>query len=315
MTSTPHDALTAPTVATSTVPRGALPALARLEAGRLARHPAFVGGTAFGIVSTAMALSEEPDQVTGNALGLPVVALTVGLGAMLAAYRITRSFDRADELVEAAPTSTTARTAALCVITLIPCLVASWWLVFYYGFTPAALDAPDWMYGVFSHSEIATVIVGNSVVAAAGATLLGIAAGRWWRFRGASAVLVILVAVWTLTVMSAFSGDEASPPAWHRWVRLFAPLSGFTTVSENTDSVLSLTGSPWWYFVWLLTLCALAGLAALLWRSEGQTRRRLVRAGGVLVAVSLVTYVLAASGGLSEPVRSYPDGPAVVTTK
>jgi hypothetical protein len=315
MTSTPHDAMTAPAMRHRTVHRGAFPALARIETARLARHPAFVGGTLFGLVSTALAISEEGDQVTGNALGLPVVALTVGLGAMLAAYRLTRSFDRADELVEAAPTSRTTRTAALCLMTLLPCLVASAWLVFYYGFTPASLDAPEWMYGVFSHSEIATVIVGNSVVAAAGATLLGVAAGRWWRFRGASVVLLILVALWTLMVMSVFSGEDTAPPAWHRWVRLFAPLSGFTTVSENTDSVVSLTGSPWWYFAWLLTLCALAGLAALLWRSEGETRRRLVRVGGALIAVSLVTYVLAASGGLSQPLRTYPDDPVVVTTR
>ena len=315
MTSTPQDALA---VTTMFAPRGGyrspFSALARLESVRLAKHPALLVGTALGIVFTAMALNEQADQVSGDALGLPVVALTVGLGGMLSAFYLTRSFHRADELVEAAPTSGTTRTAALCLTAVVPALIASVWLVLYYGFTPAAMAAPEWMYGMFSHADVAAVVVGNSVVAAVGGTVLGVAAGRWWGFRGASAVLVLAVVVWTIGVLGTFSSDDGARPGWNRWVRLFAPVGYFTSATQNNVSVMSLTGSPSWYLAWLLTLCALAVVAALLWRSEGETRRRVMRVGAVTLALSVVTYGLAASGGLSQEVRTFPDGHSVVLT-
>ena len=316
MTSTPQDALA---VTTAFAPRGGyrspFAALARIEAWRLARHPMFLVGTALGVVFTVMALNEQADQVTGDSLSLPVVALTVGVASMITAYHLTRSFHGAGELLEASPTSVTTRTAALCLAAAIPALVASVWLILYYGFTPPSLDAPEWMYGAFSHAEVAAVLVENSVAAAIGGTLLGIAAGRWWRFRGASAVLVLAVVVWTIGVLGVFSTTEGAPPAWFRWVRLFTPVGYFTSATQNDVSVTSLTGSPWWYLAWVLTLCGLAALAGLLWRSEGQTRRRLVRIGAVAVALSVVTYGLAAATGLDQPVRSYPDSHSVVVTR
>ena len=234
---------------------------------------------------------------------------------MLAAFHLTRSFHRADELVEAAPTPKTTRTAALCLTAIVPALLASLWLVLYYGFTPSTMDAPEWMYGVFSHGDIAAVLVGQSVVAAVGGTLLGIAAGRWWGFRGASAVLVLAVVVWTIGLLGAFSSGDTAPAAWTRWLRLFAPVGYFTSATSDGSSVMSLTGSPGWYLAWLLTLCALAAVAALLWRAEGKTRRRVVRAGAVALALSVLTYGLAVSGGQSQPVRTFPDGHSVVVTK
>jgi hypothetical protein len=171
------------------------------------------------------------------------------------------------------------------------------------------------MYGVFSHADIAAVLVSQSVVAAVGGTLLGIAAGRWWGFRGASAVLVLAVVVWTIGLLGAFSSGDTAPAAWTRWLRLFAPVGYFTSATADGTSVLSLTGSPKWYVVWLVTLCALAAVAALLWRSEGATRRWVIRAGAATLALSVLTYGLAVSGGQSQPVRTFPSGHSVVVTK
>ena len=55
-------------------------------------------------------------------------------------------------------------------------------------------------------------------------------------------------------------------------------------------------------------------MAALLWRSEGPTRRRLIWIGAAALAVSALTYGLAAGGGLSQVVQTYPDGHSVVLT-
>lgn len=310
--SAPQDDLT---VTTTLVPGGghrtSFGVLARLETARLARHPLFVAGTMFGIFATFMTLNEA-DQVAADSLSLPVVALTVGLPAMIVGYLLTRSFHGASELTEAAPTPLTARTGALCFMVVVPALVASGWLVLYYAFTPPSLRVPAWVYGMFSHADIASVLVGNSVMAAAGGTLLGVAAGRWWQFRGAAVVLLVGVTVWTIGVLGLFSSGEGGVAPWQRWVRLFTPVGYFTSAAPSDISVSSLTGSPSWYLVWLVTLCALAAVAALLWRAEGPTRRRLIRLGAIVLVLSAVAYGLAASGGLSQVVRTYPDGHSVV---
>ncbi|GAA1980148.1 hypothetical protein GCM10009817_21040 [Terrabacter lapilli] len=292
--------------------RPVLGALALLEAVRLARHPVLLAATGIGVLLTVQVLTDNSTQVSTDALGLPLVATSVGLGSMLAAFYLTRSFHRADEIVEASPTSTTARTGALCLTAVVPALVASVWFVLYYGARPAKVDAPEWMYGMFSHADIAAVLVGHSVISAVGATLLGVAAGRWWSFRGASAVLLLAVDAWTVGVLGFFSSGDDAPPEWFRWVRLLVPFGYFSSTTADNSSVVSLTGSPRWYAVWLLTLCALAVVAALLWRSEGATRRRVVRVGAVMLALSVLAYGLAVGGGLSHVVRTFPDGHSVV---
>ena len=316
MTSTPVHALPVTTASPARGGRrGLFGTLARLEALRLARHPVLISATVIGLIATTTALIRSAGPATDEAFVLPDVASTVGIAAMLSAYYLTRSFSRADELLEASPTSSTNRTAALCVTAVVPALIASLWLVIHYGVRPAALAVPEWMYGTFSHADIAAVLVGNSVVAAVGGTLLGVAAGRWWGFRGAFAVLVLAMVVWTMGVLGAFSSSDTAPAAWTRWFRLFVPFGIFTSAAPDNTSVMSLTGSPRWYAAWLVTLCALAAVAALLRRSEGRTRRRVVRAGAVTLALSVLTYGLAVSGGLSQPVRTFPDGHSVVVTK
>ena len=116
-------------------------------------------------------------------------------------------------------------------------------------------------------------------------------------------------------MLGVFSSTDGAPPGWFRWVRLFAPVGYFTSASADYVTVTSLTGSPAWYLVWVITLCGLAAVAALLWRSEGRTRRRLVRIGAVTLALSVMTYGLASATGLSQPVRSFPDGHSVVVTR
>lgn len=299
-------------------PRAGMPPtlwpLARVEIARLTRHPLLWTGTSLGILFTAMAIQEMRQKVTSDILGMPVTALCVGLFSMVAAERLTGSFSRSGELVESAPTSRVAHTAALCVSALVPGAIASTWLIFYYSTERRLWTTPDWLFGTLSRSDLAAILTGHTVVAAIGATLLGIAAGRWWRFRGASAALLAGVVVWTIGVIGAFS-SEGVPAAWTRWVRLFTPINAFSNPSPDGDGYDTLTGSPKWYLVWLVTLCALAALAALLKGSEGVMRRRLVRVGAALLAVSALTYVLAAAGGNSQVVRTYPDGHRVVLTR
>lgn len=289
-------------------------ALARIEIGRLARHPLLIAGVTFGAVSTALSVQELGAGGGQDLLGLPVAALCVGVPAMIAAQRLTIAFRRASEVVDAAPMSTVTRTSAMCSGAVVPVVMALMWLVFFYASQNRLWITQDWWLGTLTRTDLAMILIGHTAIAATGATLLGIAAARWWRFRGAAVVLVLGVTVWTLGSIGTFSA-EGVPPAWTRWVRLFTPLNGFTNAAPDGSGQDTMTGSPAWYFVWLLTLCALAGLAALLKGSEGSARRRLVRLGAALLAVSALVYVLAAAGGNSSPVRTYPDGHSVVLTK
>ena len=167
MTSTPHEALVPTALAPRASHRSPFRPLALLEALRLARHPALLVGTALGIVFTALTLNDQSTTVSTDALGLPVVAATVGLGSMLAAFYLTRSFHRADELIEVPRRQDDPNGSTLCDGDRAG-PVASLWLVLYFGFRPPGLDAPEWMYGVFSHADVAAVLVGHSVIAALG---------------------------------------------------------------------------------------------------------------------------------------------------
>ena len=293
--------------------RSTIGPLARLEMVRLARHPVLVVGALFGLVSVIASYEEIQDDATGDLQGLPVTALTVGLPAMVAAHLLARSFDRTDELVESAPTSRVSRTGSQCLSAVVPAALAVVWLVLFAVAQRWLWTTPEWMYGTLSHADLWAVVIGNTVLAAVGGTLLGVAAGRWWHFRGSSIALLLTVAVWTLTVMSVFS-PVGTPEAWYRWVRLFTPVGGFNNPAPDGNGSDTLTGSPWWYLAWLVTLCALAAIAALLKGSEGTSRRRLVRLGAAALAASVLTYGLAAAGGNSQVVRTFPDGHSVVLT-
>ncbi|MGO4597513.1 hypothetical protein [Terrabacter sp. 2RAF25] len=298
----------------SVSPRTARPAareLARLEMMRLARHPVLLAGVVFGAVTTVTTVGDAKDSGHLDTLGMPVTALTVGLPAMVAAHLLARSFERTDELVETVPTSSTARTSALCATALVPAVMASAWLVGFGAAQRWLWSTPEWMYGTLSHGDVWAVVIGHTVVAAAGGTLLGVAAGRWWHFRGSSVALLLAVAVWTLGIMAVFS-PEGTPPTWFRWVRMFTPVNQFTGAAPDTYASDTGTGSPWWYLVWLLTLCALAALVALLKGSVGRARRRLLQLGAVTLAVSALAYGLAASGGNGQVVRTFPDGHSTV---
>jgi hypothetical protein len=294
-------------------PRAGVGPLARIELARLARHPVLIVGFVFGVVSMAGAVQEAIKNPDSDIMSMPVTSLTVGVPAMICAHLLTRSFDRADELVGATPTSRVARTAALCATAAFPAALAVLWLAFYGIAQGSFLKTPEWQYGTLSHADVWAVIVGNTVVAAVGGTLLGIASGRWWHFRGAAVVLVLGVAAWTLSVIGIFSA-EGTPAPWYRWVRLFTPVAAFSNPAPDGNGADTLTGSPWWYLAWVVTLCALAAVAALLIGSEGATRRRLVRVGAAALTVSALTYGLAAAGGNSHAVRTYPDGHTVVLT-
>jgi hypothetical protein len=283
-----------------------------LEVRRFARHPVFLTGLTMCTAVLIIAEREAITQPTNDRMGAAAVAMFLGLSSVLAGYRLTRSLDDADEMLAVTPTGRSARTAALCATCVVSALCAAAFGVF--GIVALQVwPLPDWLWGTFSWTDMVVVMAQQTVVATVGGTLLGVAAGRWWRFRGAGFVLLLSLAVWVFAMSTVAVLFEAAG-VWTNLARAFAPVTFFQTTQINPDAVDTFAGSPGWYLMWLLALCALAGIAAVLHGAEGAVRARLMRLGPVVLVAAAAFLILAATQGPQHAVRSYPDGTATVIT-
>jgi len=288
--------LTAPQVRST-----ALEPLVRLEIRRFLRHPAFLAGLAACVIFTAIsAPTASPDVNSGF-----LAAAFIGVVSMLVTYFQTRSTRSSGEALDSSPTSVTQRTAAMCVVCLVPAAFGGLWLASFYVAVQIWPLEP-WMYGTFSGADQFAILFGQSVVACLGGPLLGVAAARWLRFRGAGFVLV----VGTVALVMAGLAEAERSASWN--LRMLTPFTFFTNRMINPDAEDSLPGSPWWYLAWLITLCALAGIAAILRGAEPPLTRRLKIAGSTVLVVALTCGLLAMTGGLDQPVRTFPDGHTIV---
>jgi len=283
-----------------------------LEIRRFARHPVFLAGVTLCTLTLFFVIREGIAHPTNDRIGAAVVTLFIGVFSLLAAYFLTGSMRHAEEILEATPTSRPRRTAALCATCGVSALCAAAFGVL----SVVSLQIwpmPAWLWGTFSEVDLAVVMAQDTVISAIGGTLLGVAAGRWWRFRGAGLVLVVTLAFWVALSSGATAVVEAGG-TWPKLLRLFSPLPFFQTAQVDPVAVDTFPGSPAWYLGWLLALCALAAVAALLHRAEGVVRARLMRLGPVLLAVAATFLVLAATQGPQHVVRSFPNGTTTVIT-
>jgi hypothetical protein len=293
---------------------GSMRPLVWLEIRRFARHPVFLTGVASCIVVLVMAMQELTAHPTNDRVGAAVVSLFVGLFSVLTAYLITRSMKDSAEVLEATPTSVTRRTAAVCAMCSVSGLVAAAFGVF--GLVSLRVwPIPDWLFGTFSDADVVVAMAQQTAVAAIGGTLVGVAAGRWLRFRGAGFALIVALPFWVFLSSGATAAAELGG-TWPKLARVFSPFAFFQTQQVSPVSVDTFPGSPRWYLLWLLALCALAVVAALLYGAEGVVRTRLMRLGPALLAMAALCLVLTATQGPQHVVRSYPNGTtSVITTR
>jgi len=282
-------------------------ALTLVEAERFARHPLFLTGLGLCGLTTALTVrNRAPDMVTGF---LP--AVFIGVFSMLVAYRLTRSTGASAEAVDAAPTPPTIRTAALCLACLVPTAAGAAWLALFS--TALSVRPPArWAYGTFGTADVLAMLASQSVIACLGASLLGVAAGRRLRFPAAAPVLVIAVVGWAILAPQPTFNDSTARLSTA--LRLFSPFAFFQSVGPGNAYMESYPGSPIWYVGWLLALCGLAVVAALLPELGRVGPRRLVTAGAGCLLLGVTCYLLAVSGGLDAPVRVAPDGSRTIVT-
>jgi hypothetical protein len=258
--------------------------LGRLEMRRLARHPVFLIGVVANIVLLALELRTDFDYY--NISIAP--GFFVGLFSTVAMYRLSRSLETAQPALDSAPSAVRDRTLALCSATILPAIVGAVSLLAILLFMH---PSEDLALGGLSAADRFAIFFGNTVIACIGGPLLGVAAGRWLRFPGGAAVLTVGLLFWVLLGEGMTSSDRAA--GWTNAIRLSSPWTQFTSVESEKHELEVWRGSPWWYLGWIAALSVLALLGALLRNSEGEERRRIVRAGAVVGVVGLVCWALA----------------------
>lgn len=289
-------------IALSTSTPASLRTMAGIEARRLARHPAFIAGVvlAFGALALMFFLNDDPHL--GDLLSFPVVpAFFIGLTSLIATARLTRSTEATAEAIETAPGSEARRTAALALACLVPFAAGAIWIVTELVMVSVDGAHPhEWWFGTMPDWQVWAILIALGPVACLGGGLLGVLTGRWLRFPGAAAVVVVVVVALDMVGQLPFVDHSYSE------VRLVVPWAMFQSGTETDGTATLYAGNPAFYLLYLLCLCAGAALLAV-WHDRTARTGRLRAAIAGVALVGLTALALAITTGndqdqVSEPV-------------
>jgi len=226
-------------------------ALARIEAKRYAKHPLFLVGA---VLATMFSAGEfGPEELDYHV----IPSFFIGVLGIVVAARLTTSTERSAQLVDAAPVTQTARTAAMCLACAVPAVTGLAIVVMHRLFVIQE-PIPALLYGTYGPTDRFVISVIVPVIACAGGPLLGVAVARWLRFPGAALLAVIAVLFWSnitaygpAQMSSLLPGSMDSASLFAKVLHMFTPYTAF--VSGNGDGehpttvMTSFTGSPGWF--------------------------------------------------------------------
>jgi hypothetical protein len=275
--------------------------MARIEMRRFARHPAFLVGVvvSFALLVLMMVLDDAP--APSDLLSMPVVpAFFIGMTSLVAAHRLTRSTDASVEAVGTAPGTEAHRTAALAMACVVPFAAGLLWVTAMLGFVAATPPVEqEWWFGTMPDLQVWSILLALGPVACLGGGLLGVLSGRWLRFPGAAAALVVVLAAGDLIgQMPIVYGD-------HSALRLWVPWAMFHSGSEADGTSVLFAGNAFFYLVYVLCLCGAAALLAV-WHDRSARTPRLRGAIAAVVVVGLAALALAVTTGNDKPITSDP---------
>ena len=285
----------------STVGTGAsLKPMAVIEARRFARHPLFLLGTAATFVVTLLLVLNDQDRVPGDLLSWPVVpAFFTGLTSLIVAARLTRSTESSDEAIASTPGTEARRTLAVAIACSVPFVVGVVWLAMLIVLVGIWEPAPqEWWFPNMSDLQVWSVLIALGPVACLGGGLLGVLVGRWLRFPGAPAVVVLLVVVATML-------GSAPVETGHPELRLWTPWTMFHSGTGDDGTASLYAGSAFFYLCYTLCLCAMAVIGAV-WHDRAARSGRLVAAFVAAVVIGLGSLGLAMTTGVDRNVQSDP---------
>jgi hypothetical protein len=276
---------------TRPAPPGSVPtlrALALADAVRFAKHPLFLFGVALIVLYAGLYPSDTNSRNDPSTFTI-ATAFAIGVFGFVVAHRLTTSLRRTQDLADTAPVSAQTRTASLCLSCFVPAATATaltiyqlfaahWW---------PAVDVREGGQTAWFHDEpdlaIVAMLVALGPVAALGGPLLGVAVARWAPFRGSALIGMVVLIVGCTAAIEAAPPWRVLPP-WASLVDESAE-DGTVNYSQLTDGV-----KPEWYLGYVLCLCGLAVVAALL--RDPPNRRRLVAAGAALTVGAAVCLLL-----------------------
>lgn len=270
-------------------------ALARAEARRYARHPLFLLPGAVLVAAVVAQLVQRNGGGTNPMIATMTTAFLLGVFGFVVAHRLTTSMLRSREFAGTAPVDQQRRTLALCLACLVPAAVGTALAVFMvvtgmiwppHG-EPSSL--PVAWFGDYPTIDVLAVLVAMGPLATLGGPLLGVAVARWAPFRGSA-----LVGVVTLVFVTAIPASDAQGTAWRlasAWPVLIDEQVGADEQIVSTTLVSTI--EPMWALGWVLCLCGLALVAALL--RDPAHRRPLLATGAALTAAAAGCFLLAVS--------------------
>lgn len=278
-------------------------ALATREIRNYATHPLFLVG--FALTALICAMGADPNS---SSL-FHVIAPAAGLGVfgILVMASLVRRSDKAHDAAGATVTTEARRTLALAVSAVVPFaagLLFLGWAVWTYHDQPPLPSTMPFGDDVGDAWVYATLFALGSV-SALGGPILGLVVARWLRFRGAPLLTAVLMVLITIVMQGLVE------PL--RYVRVFWPWTYFGGpygVEGDPERWVIMTGSPFWYCAYLLALCALGVVVAVLHDREVDRSRGLRVLGGV-AALACVLGVLAMTQGVQEEQVNPLPGPSL----
>jgi hypothetical protein len=260
--------------------------LVRLESRRYLRHPLYLVGSAFLLLSIIpMAGQTSSDQ---SPLAAPIApAFLMGVFGLVTAAQLTRSAHRVGQAAGAAPVPERTRTLAIALSFVVPVATAAVWLGAFLAIYGSKPGSGVWWFGKLPTMHVVSMLVATTVVAAFGGPALGLLLSRWSRWRAAPLLGALL-----LVVLEMISQGGSGFPGL---LRLVFPWTAWSAGVSDHKAVY-LPGAPGWWLVYAMALCALAVLAAVRHDPDADTRlcRRIA---GALVAVAVVALTLSMTTG------------------
>jgi hypothetical protein len=277
----------------STADRGAATwsILARIEMARYARRPAFVVGT---LLTYAALLPYLDPAEPVDELSMIAPAALIGLaGITISAQRVWAS-DRCAAAAGATPVPEATRTIAHLAACVLPFLAGLGFVAISFARHLTDPAPPDGYTALMSDAWVASVWFGLGAMSCLGGPILGVVIARATRWRAAPIVASVAVVATAIVFQGLFE------PL--RRIRVFMPWTywgGPFGIDGDPQRSIVLTGSPQWWVVYLVSLCAIGAVLAIRHDPDRHDRRSNVALVG-LVAVAVTTCLLAMWTGTAD---------------
>jgi hypothetical protein len=270
-------------------PMAHVPALARLEILRYARHPLFLLGVAGNLFLCLTGPSDSDLAMSSLGFAIAPAALFGVFGIVIMAS-LTRRSDTMTVAAGVVPVPERTRSLALVAACLVPFAAGiAWWVWALWAFNEKPPTANGFPFGPVAGDDVwvGALLFGEGPMASLGGPLLGILVARWIGSRAAPILTAVGVIAFCITMQGGF--DEIQR------IRVISPWTYFggpAGVAGDPERMVLYTGSPYWWVLYLVCLCAL-GVIGILLHDREQPRRGLIRIAAVVGVVAVITVLLA----------------------